>query len=91
MKAIKVEALNDYNISIGFEDGIKGVVNLQELVEQGIFQILKDKKKFSKVYTTGYSIAWSDELEIDALTVYAELLNKHPEDVLKSAYHYASN
>lgn len=91
MKAIKVEALPDYNIEVNFEDGIKGVVDLKDLLQQGIFQVLKDRKEFSKVYTTGYSIAWSEELEIDALTIYAELQNKQPEELIKSAYHYAPN
>jgi hypothetical protein len=29
------------------------------------------------VYTTGYSIAWSDELKIDVMTIYAEIVNKN--------------
>lgn len=89
MKAIGVEALPGYNINVLFDDGVRGVINLGELVSYGIFQTLQDEKLFSNVYTTGYSIAWSDELEIDALTLYAELLNKQPEDVFKNSY--ASN
>ena len=29
------------------------------------------------VYTTGYSIAWSNELEIDATAIYSDLTGKH--------------
>ncbi|MDF3079348.1 MAG: hypothetical protein K0S09_3237 [Sphingobacteriaceae bacterium] len=85
MKAIEVKALSDYKIAISFEDGTKGETDLSQLVEQGIFRELKDTTKFANVYTTGYSIAWNDELEIDALTIYAELLNRNPEEILKSA------
>jgi hypothetical protein len=35
--------------------------------------VLKDKKQFAKVYTNGYSVAWSNELEIDATTIYLEI------------------
>lgn len=78
MKAVEVLPLENYSISVSFEDGVNGVVNLSELVKQGIFQVLQDVNLFLKVYTTGYSIAWSEELEIDALTIYAELLKKQP-------------
>jgi len=91
MKAIKVKPLPGYKIDVSFEDGVHGIINLTELVQIGIFQELQSEILFSKAYTTGYSIAWSDELEIDALTIYAELLNKSPEEVLKSPYRYASN
>ena len=85
MKATEVIALSGYKIAVSFEDGTKGETNLCDLVEQGIFRELKDESKFANVYTTGYSIAWSAELEIDALAIYAELLDKKPEEVLKSA------
>lgn len=62
-------------------DGVIGIINLSEMVKQGIFRGIKDEVLFSKVYTTGYSIAWSDELEIDTLTIYAELLCRQPEEV----------
>lgn len=81
MKVMDVKALPKYMISVLFEDGIKGMIDLGELVEQGIFKELTDETLFNKVYTTGYSIAWFDELEIDALTIYAELLDKQPEEV----------
>ncbi|MEJ7780456.1 MAG: DUF2442 domain-containing protein [Daejeonella sp.] len=91
MKVIKVMALPGYKIDVSFEDGVHGTINLKELVRQGIFQELQNEITFSNVYTTGYSIAWSDELEIDALAIYSELLNKSPEEVLKSPYRYAPN
>jgi hypothetical protein len=49
---------------------------LKELIGKGVFSGLKDPELFNKVYTTGYSIAWSDELEIDLITVYLEILNR---------------
>lgn len=91
MKAISIKALPEYKIAISFDDGVNGVIDLAELVEQGIFKKLQEGEIFFNVYLTECSIAWSDELEIDVLNIYAELLNKDPEDFLKSDYCYASN
>lgn len=76
MKVIDVKALPKYNIAVSFEDGVSGVINLADLVKQGIFRGIKDEVLFSKVYTTGYSIAWSEELEIDALAIYCKIIFK---------------
>lgn len=84
MKAIKVKSLPGHKIDVFFEDGVNGIIDLRGLVKKGIFQELGDELLFSKVYTTGYSIAWSEELEIDALAIYAELQGKTPEATLLS-------
>ena len=75
MKVQEVKYLSDYTISIKFEDGVLGTIQLNDLVQKGIFKVLQDKSEFAKVYTNGYSIAWSNELEIDATTIYAELMD----------------
>ena len=67
-----------YIIHVLFEDVIGGIVHLNDLVEAGIFLPLKDTNQFAKVYTTGYSIAWFDQFEIDAATIYTELFGKTP-------------
>lgn len=77
MKVREVKYITDYNISIKFDDGVNGTIQLSDLVQKGIFKVLQDKNEFAKVYTNGYSIAWSNELEIDANTIYAELTGKH--------------
>ena len=77
MKVREVKYIADYTISIKFDDGINGTIQLSDLVQKGIFKLLHDKNQFAKVYTNGYSIAWSNELEIDANTIYAELTGKH--------------
>ena len=81
----------NYDIHVLFEDGVAGTIHLSDLVEKGIFGPLKDTTQFAKVYTTGYSIAWSDQLEIDAATIYAELSGKAPADVFSSPHSYATN
>ena len=75
MKIQEVKYISDYTISIKFVDGVNGTIQLNDLVQKGIFKVLQDKSEFAKVYTNGYSIAWSNELEIDATTIYAELMD----------------
>ena len=91
MKVQEVKYLSDYTISIKFEDGVLGTIQLKELVEKGIFKVLQDKNQFAKVYTNGYSIAWSNELEIDATTIYSEITGKHFGDIISPKFSYATN
>jgi hypothetical protein len=91
MKVLEAKYLSDYTISVTFEDGMSGNVDLSDLVKKGIFKILQDKKQFSKVYSTGYSIAWSTELEIDATTIYAEISGKDFGDIIHPTFSYAAN
>ena len=68
--------LPEYLIQVTFDDGVSGFVYLKDLIGKGVFSDLKNPKLFNKVYTTGYSIAWSDELEIDLIAAYIEILNR---------------
>jgi len=91
MKVQEVKYIADYTISIKFEDGIVGTIELNDLVEKGIFKVLQDKNQFAKVYTNGYSIAWSNELEIDATSIYAELTGNHFGEILSPKLIHATN
>lgn len=81
MKATNVKAIGDYKISVAFDDDICGIIDLSYLTQKGIFRELSDLSLFAKVYTTGEAIAWSDELEIDALNIYAKIVNKDPSEL----------
>ncbi len=91
MKVQEVKYLSDYTITVKFDDGISGTVNLSDLVEKGIFRVLQDKKQFAMVYSTGYSIAWSEELEIDATAIYAEISGKDFGEIIHPTFSYATN
>ena len=91
MKVQEVTYLSDYTISIKFEDGVSGTIQLNDLVEKGIFKVLQDKSLFAKVYTNGYSIAWSNELEIDATAIYSDLTGKHFGEILGPTFPHAAN
>ena len=87
----EVKYINDYTIFVSFDDGVSGIIQLNDLVEHGIFQQLKANDRFSKVYTTGFSIAWSEELEIDGASIYAALTGTIPSNYFNNYTNYASN
>lgn len=91
MKVQEVKYISDYIISIKFDDGVHGTIELNDLVQKGIFKVLQDKNEFAKVYTNGYSIAWSNELEIDATTIYSELTGKNFGEILSPKLSHATN
>lgn len=91
MKAIDVKAIGNYKISVAFDDGISGIVDLNDLMQKGIFRELQDPTFFSKVYTTGEAIAWSDDLEIDALNIYARIVRKEPSELAHKYFTHAAD
>ena len=91
MKVQEVKYIADYTICIKFDDGISGTIQLNDLVQKGVFKVIQDKNQFAKVYTNGYSIAWSNELEIDATTIYAELTGKHFGEIFTPKLSQSSN
>jgi len=91
MTVSEVKYIADFTISIKFDDGVCGTVELNDLVKKGIFQVLQDKNQFARVYTNGYSIAWSDELEIDVTTIYSDLTGKNFGEILNPKLSHATN
>jgi hypothetical protein len=91
MKAIDVKAIGDYKIKVVFDDNISGIVDLSYLTQKGIFRELSDPALFAKIYTTGEAIAWSDDLEIDALNIYAKIVNKDPSELAGKYFTHATD
>ena len=91
MKVQEVKYISDYTISIKFDDGVSGTIQLNDLVQKGIFKVLQDINQFANVYTNGYSIAWSNELEIDATKIYSDLTGKNFGEILSPKLTHATN
>jgi len=91
MKAIEVRAMSNYNINVFFDDGVSGIIDLNDLVQKGIFQELKDEHLFNKVYINEHAIAWSEELEIDADNLYAEILCLNPIQLSNKTFDHAAD
>jgi len=91
MKAIDVKVIGDYKIKVVFDDNTSGIVDLSYLTQKGVFRELQNPVIFAKVYTTGESIAWSHDLEIDALNIYAKLVKKVPSELARKYFVHAAD
>ncbi|MBI5700231.1 DUF2442 domain-containing protein [Candidatus Saganbacteria bacterium] len=64
--------LDDYKLSIAFENGERKTFNLIPYLEKGVFQELKNKNYFKQVKNKGYFISWPNEQDLSSDTLYLE-------------------
>lgn len=55
---IKAEPLEDYVLSIVFDDGLKKTIDIKPYINNGISADLKDPDFFNKVYLDNGSVTW---------------------------------
>lgn len=91
MKIESVKYVDGYTLHVKFTDGVEGHIELSDLVGKGIFKEIQNEALFAKLYTTGYSIAWSEELEIDSDAIYMEITGKSISDIAPQNPAHASN
>ena len=73
-KLVEVKPLTDYNISLKYSDGVSGNVSLKSLSDTEVFSNWKTGTDFSRAFIPRENvIAWSDEMEVDADSLYLEL------------------
>jgi hypothetical protein len=75
-KIINVEPLSVYKLEIAFSDGVRGVIDLSELVGQGVFQQWKDPKKFFAVAIDPqtHTLAWPGGIDLCPDALYEDIL-----------------
>lgn len=75
--ATAVQVLPDYRLSLTFDDGARGVVDLTPLLygqEDGVFAELRDPQQFARVFIHpewGH-IEWPNGADIDPYVLYAK-------------------
>jgi hypothetical protein len=84
MKVSGVQALPGYTIRVRYEDGVEGEVDLSQYVGKGVFAAWNDPKFFESVHISPHgSIAWSEDIELCADSIYLELTGKTPEEIFR--------
>jgi len=75
-----VEALEDYRISLSFDDGTTGEVNLSNLAGRGVFAAWTDYAEFRKV-TVGETgeLVWPSGVDLCPDALYLSVTGKKPE------------
>lgn len=87
-KAVKVEALPNYDIKVWYQDGKCFRYNVKQDVDSlKAFAHLRDEEQFKKVYLqyTGYAIAWGDGDEWEDVTMSTEVPYYEGEQLLSAS------
>ena len=58
LHVVSVEYLDNYQLKLKFNNGIGGIVDLEQELSGEIFEPLKDKSLFQKVFVTSRTIEW---------------------------------
>ncbi len=69
-KIIDVKPLENYKLILTFDNNEKKIKDMKPYLEKGIFKKLKDKDFFKQVKISFGTIAWDDELELCADSLY---------------------
>lgn len=81
-KILEARPLDGYKIWLKFDDGTAGEVDLSHLAGKGVFALWDNYENFKKVSVEdNRRLAWSDEIDIDADSLYLNLTGKKPEEL----------
>jgi hypothetical protein len=56
-----VEVIGDHDLRLTFEDGVVGDVSFADREWKGVFEPLRDPKRFARVSIEGPTIVWPDD------------------------------
>lgn len=62
----------DYTLSVVFENGERGVLDIKPLLDFGVFQRIKDYEAFRQVRVSFDTIEWNCGVDLDPEFVYAK-------------------
>jgi hypothetical protein len=89
IRAIAVKSLPGFKVEVKFNDGTEGIVDLSRLKNGVAFKFWLENGNFEKVYLDGEGIAWNENLDIDALSVYLEITGQTFEQFADKQKNYA--
>ncbi len=81
-KITRVHVLENYRLSLSFDDGVCGTVDLRGLVGSGVFSLWKDRDAFRnvKIGDSG-ELIWSDQVDLCPDSLYMQVTGKSAEEV----------
>jgi len=66
---------DDYTLSIVFENGEQGLLEMKPMLDFGVFQLLKDDEAFKQVHVAFDTIEWECGVDLDPEFVYAKCMS----------------
>ena len=84
-KIVEVRPLDGYRIWLRFSDGVRGEVDLSDLVGRGVFAAWTDPNVFTAVRVEeGGGIEWPGEIDMCPDALYLRLTGKTVEEIFPS-------
>ena len=81
-KILEARPLDGYKIWLKFDDGTTGEVDLSNIAGKGVFTFWDRYENFQKFsIENGRWLSWSDEIDLDADSLYLKLTGKKPEEL----------
>jgi hypothetical protein len=77
-KIVACEPRPNYCIWIRFEDGLEGLVDLSDLVGEGVFKAWNNVDFFNQVYVDPKTdtVAWGNEVDLDPYVLREKVLKQ---------------
>ncbi len=72
---VSVVPNKDYTLSIAFDDGKEGTLDMKPYLDFGVFKRIKDYERFVRVRVAFDTIEWDCGVDLDPEFVYARCLN----------------
>ena len=87
-KITGVKVLKSYRLELVFVDGVRGIVDLSDLVGKGVFTLWHDYRAFEQVRIgSSGELVWGDQVDLCPDALYLRTTGKRPEDVFPAAAH----
>src|SRR5258708_27835771 len=69
---------DDYTLTVVFDNGEKGVLDMKPMLDFGVFQTLKDYDTFKRVHVAFDTIEWECGVDLDPEFVYGKCMSPVP-------------
>ena len=80
-----VKVLEGYRLELEFDDGVSGIVDLSDLVGNGVFALWRDRRAFVEVRVgSSGELAWGDKIDLCPDALYLRVTGKKPEEIFPS-------
>ena len=87
-KITSVKVLQSYRLELAFDDGVRGTVDLSELVGKGVFSLWRDYDAFAHVRIgSSGELAWGDKVDLCPDALYLKATGKKAEEVFPALRH----
>ena len=89
---VDVKVIKNYKLKLTFNDGVSGIIDLSDLVAEGVFSVWEDKQLFRnvKIGTAG-ELIWDGCVELCPDALYLKVTGKEPDDIFPYLKHEATH